>query len=152
MAENEDTYSSETSKYMSVRIRVGQVRTRPSFLGKVIGSLDFGDRVQVHTIKKGWAEISLPGGGADRGWMHLSSLTTKKIIFAAGSTNVTKSASGEELALAGKGFNSEVEQEFKAKHKDIDYTWIDKMEGFTVPVEELAAFIKEGLLAPGGEG
>jgi hypothetical protein len=55
------------------------------------------------------------------------------------------------MALAGKGFNSDVESQFKANHKDIDFTWVDKMEKIKIPPPELKAFAKAGQLdAQGG--
>jgi hypothetical protein len=41
------------------------------------------------------------------GWLHQSALTKKTISMKAGGQDVATAASGDELALAGKGFNSD---------------------------------------------
>jgi hypothetical protein len=45
--------------------------------------------------------------------MHSSALTKKKLKLAAGEADAATTVSSEEQALAGKGFNSDVEAKFK---------------------------------------
>jgi len=54
------------------------------------------------------------------------------------------------LALAGKGFNSDVEAQFKKTHKDIDFSVVDKMEKIKISSSEMQAFLKDGDVAPKG--
>jgi hypothetical protein len=61
---------------------------------------------------------------------------------------VETGASGEELAVAGKGFNADVEKEFKVDHADIDFTWVDTMEQMKVSPQELMSFLTEGGVQP----
>jgi len=91
------------SKTMSVQIREGRLRTTPSFLGKIIGSVRYGDRVAVLEEKSSWLLVSPPN--ADRGWIHQSALTVKKIVLRPGEEDVRKAATTDEIALAGKGFD-----------------------------------------------
>jgi hypothetical protein len=48
------------------------------------------------------------------------------------------------MALAGKGFNSDVESKFKANHKDIDFTPVDRMEKIKIPTSTLQKFALNG--------
>jgi len=128
---------------MSVQVRSGQVRSTPSFMGKVVADLVYGDQVITSEEQGGWIKIQVPAKGIN-GWMHSSALSTKKIELKAGSAGVTQTASGQELALAGKGFNKQVENEFKAKHPNMDFTWIDRMEKFQVNPNEMQRFLKQG--------
>jgi len=139
-------------KTMSVQVKQGHVRATPSFLGKVISTLAYGDRVETLEEKDGWIRIVLPGGKAP-GWMHSSALSEKRIVLKAGTKEAEVGASSGELALAGKGFNAEVEAAFKAKNKDIDFTWIDRMQDMNVPPDKIHAFVQEGNLisAEGGD-
>jgi hypothetical protein len=82
------------------------------------------------------------------GWIHQSTLSRKKIELKAGAADVDRTASGEELAMAGKGFSSQVEADFKEKNQAIDFTWIDKMEKIVVDVDTSVEFLKEGGLEP----
>lgn len=131
---------------MSVQIRTAQLRADPSFLGKLVATLDYGTRVTVSDEKGDWDFVTAPNGMT--GWIHQSALTTKKVVMQAGANDVSTSASGQELALAGKGFNSDVEADFKKKNADIDFTWIDRMEKIKVTAAEMSAFLKEGQVHP----
>jgi uncharacterized protein YgiM (DUF1202 family) len=134
---------------MSVQVKEGQVRAGPSFLGKIVARLVYGERVAVLGEKGAWFLISLPRN-AGQGWMHNSALTRKKIILKAGAANVSQSASSDEIALAGKGFNQQVESEFKAKNPNIDFTWIDRMEKIKITQKEMRQFLEAGRVLPEG--
>ena len=65
---------------------------------------------------------------------------------------VATGASGDELALAGKGFNSDVEAAFKAGNKEIDFTWVNRMEKMKVSPAAVEKFLRQGQVsAPGGQ-
>lgn len=86
-----------------------------------------------------------------RGWIHQSALSTKRVTVSAGDQNAPLKATGSELALAGKGFNAEVEARYRASHTDADYLWVDKMETFAISSQEMNGFLKAGgLQATGG--
>jgi hypothetical protein len=146
-------------KQMSVTVKETQVRATPSYLGKILATLSYGDRVQVGETRSGWARVIVPPGkgAADKGsvsqgegWVHLSALTDKKIVLKSGASDVDRAASSGEVALAGKGFNQEVEAQYRADRK-LDYSWVDRMETFRVSPEEAAAFLAQGgLSAEGG--
>jgi hypothetical protein len=55
-----------------------------------------------------------------------------------------KQTNSDEVALAGKGFNPEVESAYRAKHPEMDFAQVDKIEGFKVEPAALQVFIKEG--------
>ena len=129
---------------MSVQVRDGQLRNRGSFLGTVVGTVAYGDRVTVNQTQAGWCEVSIAG---KTGWIHESALTPKKVVLASGTADARAGASGEEVALAGKGFSKEVEAEYKKQNKNVDYTWVDWMGRQTVPSEQLVEFLKQGDLA-----
>lgn len=136
-------------KQMSVTVKETQVRATPSFLGKILATLAYGDRVDVLEQQSGWAKVSAPG--KPQGWVNLSALTQKKIVLKAGAENVEQTASSGEVALAGKGFNKEVEAQYK-QNSELDYTWVDRMEQFVMTPAQIIAFLQKGGLegAAGG--
>lgn len=136
-------------KLMSLNVKKGSLRTSPSFLGAVTSSLDYGNKVTVIETKGDWSKVSPVTGGA-AGWIHNSALTKKEVKLTSSDKNSGVAASSGELALAGKGFNSDVEAEFKSKNKEIDFTWIDKMEKFNVPHNDMQAFLSAGAVKPKG--
>ncbi|MBW2091639.1 MAG: SH3 domain-containing protein [Deltaproteobacteria bacterium] len=133
--------------FASVQVRTGQVRSLPSFLGKIVAKLSYGDRVRVREKRGSWTKITVPDTEED-GWMHASALSKKRIILDPGAADVQEEATSEELALAGKGFNQEVEGAFKANHQDLDYSVIDRMEEIVISSEQIVRFLEEGELTP----
>lgn len=136
-----------TAPVMSVTVRKADLRDSPSYLGRIVTSLAYGDKVAVQAENGAWLQVSASG---QSGWIHTSALTTKNIVMKSGAGAQTGASSGE-MALAGKGFNSDVEAQFKANHKEIDFTWIDKMEKIKIPPSDLREFARDGKLqAQGG--
>jgi len=136
-------------KMMSVQVKVGQVRKTPSFIGEIVAKVYYGSRVSVRSTKGAWVLIDAPERSTG-GWVHVSALTSKKVVLKAGDDAVETRVSGDELALAGKGFNKQVEDTFKAKNPRLDFTWIDRMETQVVSTEEIRRFLAEGKIYPEG--
>jgi len=130
------------STIMSVQVQTSPIRATPSPLGRVVATLQHTDQVEVIGKQPGWLNVRGPAG--QTGWMNESALVRGRIALKAGASDVNRAASGEELALAGKGFNSQVEADFKAKNSNIDFTWIDRMEKIIVNDQEVAGFLQEG--------
>ena len=135
------------AKAMSVQVRSSPMRDTPSFMGRVLGTADYGAQVESLQTKGAWVQVRM---GQAEGWIHQSALTTRHIEMAAGTRDVTVTASANELALAGKGFTRQVESEFKEKNKEIDFTWVNRMEAFKVRDAEVRDFLKEGRVLPAG--
>jgi hypothetical protein len=131
----------------SVQVRDGQVRNKPSFLGSVVATVHYGDRLSSLQVKDSWVEVK---AGATSGWMHISSLTDKEIILNANAQQVKQAASSDELALAGKGFNKQVESEFRRQNRHANFAGVDQMEKYRVSQKEMEQFLKEGELRPQG--
>lgn len=131
---------------MSVEVKNAQVRSSPSFLGSPVGPVAYGERVEVLQQQGDWFEVNAPGG--KKGWLHQSALTKKQISFGSGGRDAKTGASGEEIALAGKGFNADVEAKYRASHRNIDFQWVDRMEQMKVSNPEMLSFLNEGAISP----
>ena len=141
------TVHANGQEVMSVQVKNGQVRTSPSFLGNIAANLNYGDQVYVLETKNGWFRIN-PAGSSIQGWIHGSALTAKKIKLGKGNANVEKYASSGEVALAGKGFNKQVEAEYKAKNPNLNFAWIDRMEAVKISPYEMQIFLEQGEVLP----
>jgi SH3-like domain-containing protein len=131
---------------MSVQVRNCKVRATPSQLGSVVATVDYGAVVQAGALQNGWYPVTTADGKT--GWLHESALSKKPIVMRAGATDAATGVSSDEVALAGKGFNEQVEAKMKADGK-LDYTWVDRMSAFKVDANEISRFLTEGHL-PGG--
>jgi SH3-like domain-containing protein len=134
------------AKPMSIQVQSVPLRATPSFLGRAVATAAYADRVEVLADQNGWMQVRTPQGTT--GWVHESALSRKELVLKAGADDVSRTASGEELALAGKGFNSQVEADFKSRNQDVDFTWIDRMGQMVIKDTEMLSFLKEGGLQP----
>jgi uncharacterized protein YgiM (DUF1202 family) len=142
--------SAADQKVMSVTVKQTEVRATAGYLGKVLGVLAYGDKVTVldqPADSKGWVKVLGPDKKLT-GWMNLSALTTKDVKIAS-TAGVQQQASSGDVALAGKGFNSDVEAKYKEEQK-LDYTWVDRMQAFQAAPEQVASFLQQGGLTEQG--
>ena len=79
--------AAEAQKIMSVQLRESQLRATPSFLGKVVAKLSYGERVTVLQEKGVWKKVAIYGKNV-QGWIHETALTSKNIALKAGQGNV----------------------------------------------------------------
>ena len=137
---------------MSVQVEQVKVRATASALGRIVGTLAYGDRVTVldqpADAPQSWRKVSMAEKGIT-GWVSLSALTEKEIKLQAGSQNAQTGASSGEVALAGKGFNEDVEKQYKSEG-NVDYTWVDRMKGYNPTDEQVAGFLQDGGLNTSG--
>ncbi len=133
------------AKNKSVQVRSSQIRSTPSFLGKIVGTVQYGDSVQVSREDGSWVKVKRNGV---EGWMHGSALTAKKIVVNPGGAEAASAASGDELALAGKGFNKQVEDKFRQKNKNLNFALVDRLESIVISQQEIENFLQTGSLHP----
>ncbi len=134
---------------VTIKVKETRVRSSPKFYAKAICRMERGDRLAKTGELEGWYKVRTPGG--ETGWVHSSAVETKKLRLSSGEWVETE-ASPDEVALAGKGFNEEVETEYRRTHSDLDYTWVDKMEKIEVKESEMRDFLKKGKLGEYGGG
>ena len=135
---------------VSVAVRETQLRSTPAFLGRVIEVLSYGDTLEVVSEQGAWRRVTT--GAGTEGWVHNSALSEKRIVLNAADSEVETGASSGEVALAGRGFNEQVENQYR-EETGLDFSKVDEIEEYGLPPEELIAFIDEGRLntPEGGE-
>lgn len=134
---------------ITIKVKETRIRSSPKFYARSICRTERGDRLEKIGELQGWYKVKIPDG--EVGWVHSSAVETKKLRLASGEWVETE-ASPDEVALAGKGFNEEVEAEYRRTHRDLDYTWVNKMEKIEIPDVEMLDFLKEGRLGEYGGG
>ena len=115
------------------------MKAKPRVTSKTCKFLEYGDIVKILDEDKSWAFVEDLNG--EKGYVHTSALTKKKII----NSRNKVSANAEELALAGKGFNSSMEN-FYSDEFNIDYKKVDEIEKNEVSYESILDFMEEGNL------
>lgn len=140
------------SDLMSVKLREAAVRAGPKHFKPVVATLKYGDQVEVLSNKDGWLEVRLPDGR--RGFLHESATTDKPLpkLPAGAEGTQASGVSREEVALAGKGFNPQVERQYRTDHRELEagFAKVDAMERRWVSAAELDMFLTEGKLGEAG--
>lgn len=127
-----------------VKIQSTHVRKEPKFYAASLAALRAGDNVEKISAQDGWLQVKTAGGVV--GWVHASALEPKKFSLLAMDKSLKTQASASEVALAGKGFNKQVEESYRTKHSDVSFVWVDKMLQVKIPPSQVEEFLKKGKL------
>ena len=130
---------SQTSSARFVSVQTEEIKENATAFSRTLGSLAMGDRVNMTSDDGRWAQIST---GTISGWVRSSSLTSRRVLPAGASA-----ATAAEIALAGKGFTQELENEYK--RSGLDFSMVDYMETIVITAQELFVFIRDGRLSRG---
>lgn len=134
---------------LHVGVRTGQLRATPTPFGKIVATPSYGDPVEKLAVDGAWLRVRY---GKHEGWMHNTLLSTKVAKLGAGQETVGGTASREDLTLAGKGFNAQVESAYRKQNGSLDYATIDRMEKQVVTPKQMSSFLADGGVLPEGEG
>ena len=126
----------------TVMIREQHIFPTPVFYAQPVGELVFGSEVEITGQQGEWFSIEAQGGL--QGWAHTSALTGA--ILSEGSQGTDDS---DMIMLAGRGFNSDVEESY-ASGKSLPWDKVDSIEEITVEPAALEEFLLDGLLIEGG--
>jgi hypothetical protein len=65
-------------------------------------------------------------------------------VVRADASGAKSSATSDEIALAGKGFDQAVESAMKAGSMAVNYGWVDYMEQIVITPSEMEQFLSQG--------
>lgn len=123
---------------LSVQIKKAPIRQAPSFLSKIVSNATHKNDVAILEKQGAWRLVELP---PHRGWMHISALIKPNLTLYAGAA-INQDISSREISLAGKGFNSDIENSYKEANAHLSYVWVDKMEQTSISLRELEKFAR----------
>ena len=125
-----------------VSVKSTALKSSTWFFAGTKGTLDLGAQVTVLQVNGNNAEVRSDTNTALSGWTSVSNLSARRIVSSG------SSASASEVALAGKGFNQEVEDAYKTGGS-LNYADVDRTEALRVSQEELFQFVTDGHLFTG---
>ena len=131
-----------------VKVQTTYVRKEPKFYSSPVATLNAGDSVTQITAQAGWFRVRTSQGV--EGWIHSQAVAAGKLNVAAMDKSLKMSATADEVALAGKGFNKQVEDEYKSRNKGISFGEVERMLRIKVTPDELRRFLMDGKLAEFG--
>jgi hypothetical protein len=122
------------------------VREQCRFFAPVAAKVRYGEPLEVVSAEGDWLRVRFED---TEGCIHKTAITEKKfkkkkIKEGSGDESASGGASSEEVALAGKGFNSTVEKKYRSDNPDMDFADVDHIEESSVNDEAMLEFIEEG--------
>jgi len=131
-----------------VKVKTTNLKKEPVFYSNTIVVLNAGDQVEKTGEQQGWYKVRTAKGV--EGWLHSSAVQKKKFSLLALDKSVASETSAKEVSLAGKGFNKQVETQYKANNPAVSFVVVDKMVKLRVSTKQLVDFIKKGKLGEFG--
>jgi uncharacterized protein YgiM (DUF1202 family) len=133
---------------VTVIVKKTSIRRDRQFYAATVAEADLGEVFTVLGREKGWVKV---GTGSGEGWLHESAVTAKKVAASSQGPAGGKVAD-EDVALAGKGFNPQVESEYRKRNPQADFAAVDRMERLGAPEKAMASFLSDGNLQARGAG
>ena len=133
-----------------VKIQSTSLRKEPKFFASAVAALKAGDTLEKLASQDGWYQVKTSAGVV--GWIHSSAVEVKKFNLLAMDKSMKTQASASEVALAGKGFNKQVEDNYKSKHGEANFAAVDRMLKISIQPSDVEGFIKNGKLGESGGG
>ena len=129
---------------MYVAVKTVDLKSSTGFFASNRGKLEYGDRVTVIRVNGRFVEVRSAANTSVTGWTATANLSSRQVV-----SGTTGTATAREVALAGKGFNQEVEQSYKNQQRNLNYADVDRVEAITVREADLRRFLEEGRLSMG---
>ena len=126
-----------------VAVKTIELKSSTGLFAGTAATLNYGDEVTVTRVDGKLVEVKSAADPALTGWAASANFSTKRIV-----TGNMASASAKEIALAGKGFDQEVENLYRAQG-ELNFADVDKIEAYAADDAELKRFLEEGRLSTG---
>lgn len=137
--------SPKVGSTVTIRVLSAKVMKSPKFIGAAAGSVSRGDQLTVKEVKGDWYLVD----GAASGWIHKSSVTEGKVELSSKPGETGSGVNRDEVELAGRGFTPQVEEEYRSKNPNLDFSHVDAIEKTSVDPTALEDFVTEGQLGGG---
>jgi len=131
------------AEVVKVVTKENAIRSSCRFFAPVVATVRYNDVLEVVSKEGDWYRVRFNGV---EGCIHKSAVEQQKITLADIGLGEKRSASEDEVALAGKGFNPQVEDAYKGENPELAYQSVDQVEAYAVPEQRQIAFIEEGRL------
>jgi hypothetical protein len=123
------------------------IRKDRQFSSPSLGEALFREKFVVLGRQKDWVRVS--GKGVE-GWLHVSATAATAVSVSA--KEATGALSQDDVAFASKGFDADIEKEYRKGATAANFGAVDGMERLTASEQTLAEFRQAGhLRARGGQ-
>lgn len=119
------------------------IREYCKFYAPVKASVRYDDLLEVISTNGDWFKVRV---GEIEGCIHKSAIVRQRPIRPVLLGVDIEPTSEDEVALAGKGFNYEVEESYKNSHPEMNFSLLDLIENYEVDENKIIEFINHGKL------
>lgn len=120
----------------------------PAFYASPAVPVEYGTVALVEEVNGEWLRIT---AGSAAGWIHRTAVTGAIESAGSGGASASGEVASDEIMLAGRGFNRDLEEAYSGKHPELNYSAVDMMENsWNVSPEKLYEFLVRGNLADAG--
>src|SRR3954454_20689221 len=103
---------------VTIRVLSAKVMKAPKFVGASAGAVSRGEQLTVKEVKGDWYRVE----GGYTGWIHKSNVTEGKVALSSTPGGSGGNVNRDEVELAGRGFTPQVEQQYKDKNPNLDFS------------------------------
>ena len=133
----------EAGDPLFVQVRDTELRASPGFLSAIQEKLEFGAEVAYLAGRSGWMQVTAAGSGVT-GWVHATSLEQNRTTqMQLQGERTSRTVSSREIALAGRGFSENLENEY-GEQQELDFSPVDALEERRVDPNEIISFVQDG--------
>jgi len=131
-----------SAESVTIITKENAIREYCKFFAPVKANVKYNDKLDILSQQGDWLKVRFIKA---EGCIHKTAVESKTASL----VNLPLSGSSgrvseNEAALAGKGFTPQVEASYRAKHPEMKYYLVDKVEAINVPDKDLALFINSG--------
>lgn len=134
---------------LTVTRKTTKLRSQKRSFAPAVADLKEGDKLAFQNKDGAWLAVKF---GAQAGWIHTTDVSTNPDVRLSGQ-GVRETYSTSETAAARKGFNPQVEKNYRQNNPNLEQAFrlVDRIQERAVPEAELRAFLRDGRLLAEGQ-
>jgi hypothetical protein len=133
---------------VTVIVKKASIRRDRQFYAPTLAEGLLGESFPVQAREQGWVKVGTKTGA---GWLHDSAVTAKKVA-ASSAGPAGGGVDDRDVASASKGFNPQVEDQYRKKNPTANYAAVDRMEKLGTSAADVESFVRDGNVQPRGAG
>ena len=134
-------------EFVSVVTQKNAIRDSCRFFAPIRATVEYQDQLQVVSRQEDWLIVTFQD---QQGCIHATAVQEMTIsLTRLAQENIEhREATQDEVSLAGKGFNPQVEKTYRDENPGMDFDAVEKIMAFEATPDTLERFIEEGGLNP----
>jgi hypothetical protein len=134
---------------LTVTRKTTKLRAQKKLFAPAVAELREGDKLEFDSKEGAWLAVHR---GTTAGWVHENDVSANPEVRLSGE-GVRENYSASETSAARKGFNPQVEKQYRAGNPNLEggFRLVDKLQARSVPESDVKAFLVQGHLLKEGQ-